>query len=143
MRHLFPCRVEILRLSGTMKDGVPLLSYNKLDTIVDTRLGLAGEMMCRLDLNFLRPGKDQPAPASTGRAPDRIGVLFFTYDAQIRANDRIRCIDGPVEGTFEIRNTPDPAVGFARRHHCEVQIIEVAQSVNTGLNAGVPIVRNP
>lgn len=137
MRHLFASRVEVIRLTGQMNNGVPSLSWNKVDDILDARLGTAGELMCRLDLNFLRPGKDQPAPLVAGRAMDRIGVMFYSADDQLRANDRIRCIAGPVKGTFEIRNNPDPAVDYSQAHHFEVQIIEVAQSADNGFTLQV------
>jgi hypothetical protein len=137
MRRLFNTRAEVLRMSGQMVNGVPKVSWDKVATLLDPQLGQPGELMCRLDLTFLRPGKDQPAPAVAGRAQDRVGVMFFAADTQLKANDRIHCVDGPVEGTFEIRNKPDPAVGLHRRHHFEVQVIEVAQSADNGFTLEV------
>lgn len=127
-------------MSAVMKNGVPNMSWNKVTAMVDPKLGVSGELLCRLDLNFLRPGKDQPAPVVAGRAMDRIGVMYFSPTTLLKANDRVRCIRGPVMGTFEIRNTPDPAVDYGSSHHFEVQVIEVAQSVNVGLGEGVPVV---
>lgn len=129
MRHLFKSRVEVLRLSGQLVNGTPELMWGRVQAHLDSTLLNAGEMMCRLDLNFVRPGKDQPMAIVAGRAPDRVGVMFFTATDQIKAGDRIRCIAGPVTGTFEIRAIPDPAVGYATAHHMEVQVVEVAQSL--------------
>lgn len=140
MRHLFASRCEVLRMSAVMKNGVPNMSWNKVTAMVDPWLGVSGELMCRLDLNFLRPGKDQPAPIVAGRAMDRIGVMYFSPTTALRANDRVRAIAGPVAGVFEVRNTPDPAVDYRSAHHFEVQVIEVAQSVDVGVNAGTPII---
>lgn len=129
IRHLFPSRVEILRMQAIMANGAPTIDWVKVDDIIGRRGGAPGELMCRLDLNFLRPGKDALPPLVAGRAADRIGVMFTEATDKLAAGDRIRCIDGPVTGTFEIRNNPDPAVAYSRLHHFEVQIIEVAQSV--------------
>lgn len=128
LRHLYHSRVEVLRLKQTMQNGVPTHSWEKATTVVDPILGVPGEMMCRLDLNYVRPGKDAPMPVVAGRAPDRVGVLFFDPVDTVLSGDRIRVLAGPIAGVFEIRATPDPAAGFAAAHHNEVQIIEVTQS---------------
>lgn len=129
MRWLFNSRVEVLRLGISMDDdGTPSQSWEKLQAIVDPSLGVPGEMMCRMDLIFQRPGKDQPMPIVAGRAPDRVGVMFFDVTDEIRSGDRFRCLSGPVSGTFEMRVQADPAQDFtATAHHMEVQIVEVAQ----------------
>lgn len=129
MRHLYNSRAEVLRLSGVLTHGTPVLTWTKVPDIVDTHLGVAGELMCRLDLNFMRQGKDQPMPVVAGRAPDRIGVLFCDATDAIRAGDHIHLLTGPVKGTFEIRTIPDVAIDFASAHHIEVQVVEVSQSL--------------
>lgn len=111
-----------------MTDGIPSQSWQKVPHIIDPHLGVAGEMMCRIDLQYQRPGKDQPMPVVAGRAPDRVGVMFFDVTAEVLAGDRIHCLDGPISGTFELRVTPDPAQDYALAHHMEVQIVEVAQN---------------
>lgn len=134
MRHLYHTRVEILRLSLSLDTpGLPTQTWQKLPSIVDTWLGTPGEMMCRIDLSFQRPGKDQPMPIVAGRAPDRVGLMFFDATTEIRSGDRFRCIDGPISGTFEIRVAPDPAADYSSAHHMEVQIVEVAQISKTNL----------
>ncbi len=127
MRHLFNVRAEVLRLAGDIAHGTATYNWRKVDTVVDPAVGVPGEIQCRIDLAFQRPGKDQPQPVVAGRAPDRIGVMFYDTACTIKAGDRIRCITGPVTGTFDIRAVPDPAQGFADAHHMEVQVIEVAQ----------------
>lgn len=130
MRHLYASQVEVLRLASSIQFGTPTLSWVKLDEIVDPALGVAGELRCRLDLGFIRAGKDQPAAVVAGRAPDRTGVLFCDYTPQLRAGDRVRTVVGPVEGTFEVRAIPDTALDMTSVHHVEVQIFEVAQQVS-------------
>ncbi len=128
MRHLYNCRVAVDEISGALVNGTPVLTWVQLATNLDTYLpGTQGELMCRLDLQFMRPGKDAPMPIVAGRAPDRVGLMFFDTAAAVRAGQRIRVLAGPVTGVFEIRTTPDPAVDMSTAHHMEVQIIEVAQ----------------
>lgn len=128
MRWLYSSRVEVLRLGLNIgSDGAPTQAWDPIPTIVDEVLGVPGEMMCRLDLTFQRPGKDQPMPIVAGRAPDRVGVMFFDVTDGIRSGDRFHCISGPIAGTFEMRVQADPAQDYASAHHMEVQVIEVAQ----------------
>lgn len=130
MRHLFNSRVAVEELAGQFLDGTPSYTWAKLNRNVDPYLTEPGELMCRLDLYFIRPGKDQPMPVVAGRAPDRIGLMLFTTTSAIKAGQRIRVISGPVTGgVFEIRAVPDPAQGFTTTHHMEVQVIEVAQKL--------------
>lgn len=84
---------------------------------------------CRLDLLFMRTGKDAPAPQEAGRAPDRIGVLFYDPSIPIKAGDIIEMISGPVTGSFEIPSIPDVIQGYATAHHIEVQVREVNQDL--------------
>lgn len=118
MQHLFSSTVSVSRLSVSDGGGVPLYSFDVVNP----------SLRCRLDLNFLRPGKDQPPAPEAGRAPDRVGVLFCSAAADLRAGDRVKAVGGPVDGVFEIRVVPDVATDYASGHHKEVQIIEVAQA---------------
>jgi hypothetical protein len=139
VRHLFNCRVEVLRLSGDMAYGTPTLSWSKITDIVDTVLGAPGEMMGRLDLTFQRPGKDVPMPVVAGRAPDRIGLWICSVTDQLKAGDRLRIISGPTTGTFELRAIPDPASGYTAAHHMETQVIEVAQALAGRFPSAQPV----
>ncbi len=130
MRHLYNSRVEVEELAGDFQNGTPSYTWMKLGIVIDPYLGVPGEMMCRLDLTFQRPGKDQPQPIVAGRAPDRIGLLFYDYSDQIKAGHRIRVIGGPLTGgVFELRAIPDVAQAYAIGHHMEVQVQEVAQQL--------------
>lgn len=134
MRWLYNTHCEVLRLSVQMQDGLAIQTWQKIDAIVDPFLGVPGEMMCRLDQLFQRPGKDQPQPLVAGRAPDRVGLLFFDPTLDIKSGDRVHVLDGPVQGTFELRVMPDPAQQYgALAHHMEVQVIEVAQNFQPNL----------
>ena len=124
MRHLFASRVAILRQTGVFTFGSPNLSWTKIDDICDPFLGVPGEMMCRIDIGYFRPGRDFPAPVNAGRAPDRVGLLVYSFTEAVKGADRIECIDGPITGTFEIRSIPEVAVGFSTAHHIEVPIVE-------------------
>ena len=129
LRHLYATRVEVLRLSGTVIRGNPVLTWVKVANTLDPALGAPGELLCRIDLQFQRLGKDQPMPLVAGRPPDRVGVLFCDMTGNLLAGDRVRTITGPVTGTFEIRSIPDPALDLGAAHHLEVQVVEVAQAL--------------
>lgn len=115
--------MQIKMSNGSMKN-----ERTKISEIVDPVLGVPGELMCRLDLNFVRPGKDQPSALASGRAIDRVGVLFCDATPNLLAGDWLKLVGGPVTGTFELRATPDGAVDFSNVHHLEVQVSEVAPS---------------
>ncbi len=142
MRYLFNSRVEVTRLAGGIVNGAPKMRWEKITTVPDPILGVPGELLCRLDLTFQRPGKDAPMPIVAGRSPDRVGLMFFSVTDALKAGDRVRTLSGPVTGTFEIRAIPDPAVGFSASHHMEVQIVEVAQAVANAYPGASPEV-NP
>lgn len=135
MDHLFNSVVRVERIQLSVTSGVATMDYVQAtdpdDPVADAMLRA---LKCRLDMNFIREGKDLiPAPEA-GKAPDRIGVLFTYAYAPIKAGDRLTAINNaygeiPVDGTFEIRAIPDQAIDFAHRHHIEVQIIEVGQEL--------------
>jgi len=138
MDHLYPSafRVERLQLLQ-VTDGVPTLDWAQAvsETGDQNENDMLAFLRGRLDLNFLRPGKDIPEAPVAGKALDRIGVLFTFPYAPIRAGDRIVAIPNakgkiPVKGTFEIRNNPDEAQGYEDSHHLEVQVIEVVQNLD-------------
>jgi hypothetical protein len=130
MRHLYNSRVEVEELAGDFINGTPSYTWAKLGLVIDASLGVPGEMLCRLDMTFQRPGKDQPQPIVAGRAPDRIGLLFYDYSDAIKAGHRLRVIAGPlIGGVFELRAIPDVAQAYSAGHHMEVQVMEVAQNL--------------
>jgi hypothetical protein len=114
-------------------DGAMTLGWNPVAGVVDPVLGQPGLLQCRLDLTFLRPGKDQPPPLVAGRAPDRTGVCYFDLATDpagvplVKAGDRLLCVAGPIFGMFDIRTIPDVAQSLTGAHHVETQVIEVSQ----------------
>ncbi len=128
MRHLYNCRVEILQLSGGLVHGTPTLTWAVINDIPDPILGVPGQMMCRMSMGVVRPGKDAPMAIVAGRAPDRVAVMYFDPTDAVKAGQRVHILDGPFGGTFEIRAAPDVAVMGATAHHMEVQVIETSQS---------------
>jgi hypothetical protein len=128
IRHLYVSRAEVHRLQITLVKGSMTNTWQKLTAMVDPALNIAGELMCRLDLNFIRPGKDQPSPLVAGRSQDRVGLLFCDYSPHLLAGDRLKMVGGPITGTFELRANPDGAIDFSQVHHFETQVVEVSPS---------------
>ena len=139
LRMFYSSVCQVLRNVPQMDDGGGMtLGWVPVTEVVDPELGQPGLLQCRLDLQFVRPGKDAPAPLAAGRAPDRVGVCFFDLAAGpsgaplVLAGDRLECVAGPVYGTFEIRVVPDVAQDLTGAHHVEVQVIEVSQMLQPG-----------
>ncbi len=137
-RALYTSVAQVVRLVPALDGGSASVSWVPVTDILDPYLEIPGQFQCRLDLQFVRPGKDQPMPLVAGRAPDRVGVLFFDCITDnggkplVLAGDRIEMVHGPVLGTFEIRLIPDVAQDFLGAHHVEVQVIEVSQALKPG-----------
>lgn len=122
MDHLYSSVVKVQRMQRTRVDGTPVTTW------VDQEAPLSA-IRCRLDLNFLRPGKDIPAPQNAGVAPDRIGIMFCSASVPLKAGDRLVTVSGPVSGIFDIKSIPDVALDFSSGHHIEVQIVETVQNL--------------
>ena len=135
MFHLFNSVVRVERLQLVTTDGVAEMDWAQATDPDPNAAEMLKYLECRLDMNFLRPGKDiLPAPEA-GKAPDRIGIMFTYPYAPIKAGDRIVAIPNregktPVRGTFEVRVMPDEAIDFSDQHHIEVQIIESNQNLS-------------
>lgn len=128
MRHLFSSVVEVLESVTDIVDGARVQTWNKSTASFDP-VCARGEMKCRLDLIFLRPGKDAPAPVVSGRSPDRTGVMYCSYTPSLRGGQIIRVIKGPYSGSsFLLKMRPDEAQAYSGSHHIEVQVNEVAQA---------------
>lgn len=124
--HLLNSRIMVRRLSLITEDGRAEMIYTNQPYPLNY-------VPVRLDLTFLRPGKDVPMPVEAGKTPDRIGICFAETNSGLRAGDRITAITNdygviPVPGTFDIRVIPDVAQDFFGGHHVEIQIVEVAQA---------------
>lgn len=123
MDHLFSSVVKVQRIEKTRgEDGVTETGWTDQNAPLNA-------IPCRLDLNFLRPGKDVPPAYEAGVAPDRIGVMFCRAGLPLRAGDRIVTVSGPVSGTFDIKTIPDVALDYSSGHHIEVQIVETVQDL--------------
>lgn len=146
LQAMFTSVVQVLRASSALQaDGTAALTWVPLTIVVDPVLSQAGLLRCRLDLQFVRRGIDQPAPIIAGRAPDRVGVAYFmpatdpsTGIPLVLAGDRLKTVPHPmtnrqpVFGTFEIRQIPDMAQDYVGAHHVETQIVEVSESLQPG-----------
>lgn len=135
MDHLFNSVVKVQRLQMSNAGGRVMMTWQDATDDDPEVQALLSYLKCRLDLNFVRPGKDQPPAVNAGRAPDRIGVMFTYPYAPIKAGDRVVAIPNamgqiPVKGTFEIRVIPDEAIDYSAAHHIEVQILETNQNLN-------------
>jgi hypothetical protein len=145
MRMFYTSTCQVLRMDPTLtQTGTFTMTWGPVTTIVDPQLGQPGLLQCRLDLSFLRPGKDQPLPAVAGRAPDRTGVCYFDLATDtngvplVVSGDRLQCVAGPIFGTFDIRLIPDVAQDLIGAHHVEVQVVEVSQQLKPGSPAPFP-----
>jgi hypothetical protein len=139
MRALYHSMVQVTRLAATITaDGSATMTWSPITAVVDLFLNAPGYLMCRLDLQFIRRGIDQPAALVAGKAPDRVGVVYYdpVTDTSgvplVLAGDRLVCVSGPVMGTFDIRVVPDVAQDFLGAHHVETQVVEVSQSLQPG-----------
>ena len=128
-----------MRLAPVLTPGGGMsVSWAPVTGILDAYQTGPGLMACRLDLQFTRPGKDAPMPLVAGRAPDRVGVLFYDMPADssglplLKAGDRLQMVSGPIAGTFELRTVPEIAQDFLGAHHGESQVLEVSQSLQPG-----------
>jgi hypothetical protein len=139
LRAMYRSLAKVVRLTSVLQDdGVMAMDWNPISDVIDPFVGRPGLMLCRLDLQFVRPGKDAPMPLVAGRAPDRVGLCFFDLAADdsghplVQAADRLVMVAGPVTGTFDIRVVPDVAQDWVGAHHVEVQVIEVSQALKPG-----------
>ena len=134
MDHLFNSAVRVERMQLTVDNGRATMGWSQATDDDPALNDMLQFLKCRLDMNFLREGKDVLPAQVAGRAPDRVGVMFTYAYAPIKAGDRIIAIPNergeiPVAGTFDLKVKPDEAVAFSSIHHMEVQIIEVGQEL--------------
>lgn len=128
MRHLFNNTVEILESITTIVEGARVQAWNKSSANFDATCA-PGEMKCRLDLIFLRPGKDAPMPVVAGRTPDRTGIMYCSNTPELKGGQIVKVVAGPYLGSsFLLKMRPDEAQNFSGSHHIEVQVFEVAQA---------------
>jgi hypothetical protein len=114
LRALLTHRCTIKRGEATVVDGVESYAWKTVATAV----------RCRIDLTFIRLGKDPQWSPEAGRSPDRTGVAFFFPDASVKVGYRIAMTAGGIEGTFEIKDI-DHTQGRRHTHHLECGVQEV------------------
>jgi hypothetical protein len=137
---MYKSTVQVSRLQPSLQVGGGMsLAWSQLSDIVDPTLDEPGLLKCLLNIGLVRPGRDQPAPFVAGRAPDRVGVVFYDCAADavtgipfVKAGDRLQCVLGPVYGIWEIRMIPDVEQDYLGAHHMEAQVIEVSQALQPG-----------
>lgn len=138
-RGLYRSVAQVMRLQPTFQPGGGMVvSWSAVTDILDAYIGTPGQLACRVDLQFTRPGKDAPMPLVAGRAPDRVGVLFcdMPTDASglplLKAGDRFVMVSGPVTGTFQVNQVPEVAQDYVGAAHAEFQVIECSQALQPG-----------
>jgi hypothetical protein len=136
--------VQVMRLKMKVHNGTPSLTWTVLADVIDPFMDIPGQMMCSIQLGFIRRG-DMPMPLTAGAAAQRQGTVYYdsavdpdTNAPYVLAGDRLYCIGGPIQGTFEIRSVPQAAVSWAGAHHIETQIWEVAKSLAQGSQSQTP-----
>jgi len=124
MRHLYSSIVEISERKLVTTNGRGVMKW----VIVE---GLEN-FSCRLDLQFMRPGKDTPPAIVAGVIPDREGIMFCDPDRRVKPGMQVKTKNDMfgnqvVEGVFEIKEIPGEALDYATVHHIEVKVIETTQ----------------
>ena len=95
MQHLYASTAKVWRMSYVAEDGIPTMSWNAVPSL--------SKVKGRLDLSFVRPGKDAPVPIEAGKVPDRMGIWFCAADSGILPGDHLEMVAGPVQGVFEVK----------------------------------------
>lgn len=114
-RSLLVHRADVQRFDSVLVDG----SEQYLPKRVAVRLP------CRIDLQYIRMGKDPQWTPEAGRPEDRTGVAMFLPGADVRTGDRLQMVRGPA-GTFLVDGSVDEILGGRGRvHHLEVAVKEV------------------
>lgn len=122
MEHLYSSICKAQKVQTVVNDGEAETTWADLPAPLDA-------FPCRLDLIFLRPGKDAPVAQEAGVAPDREGIMFCSAELPLKAGYRVVTLEGPVSGTFDLRAMPDVALDYSSGHHIEVKIVETPQSL--------------
>ena len=107
---------DLYNLEAVYTDGSPVTKYVKVNT---------KPIRCRIDLNFIRQGKDPMWMPTIARPDDRTGVMFFMPDAPVKAGMRAKIIKGP-KGIFQFKSAIDEAWGYSSIEHLEVGVAEVS-----------------
>ena len=113
-------RCTIIRQTSTNVDGVLSVTWTEV----------AANVPCRIDLTFVRVGRDLLYKPDSGRAPDRNAVGFFRVNTDLKVADRVVITDDSgLSGTWEVFIKPEQATTISKAHHLEVELREVSQSI--------------
>lgn len=126
MRHLYSSKVRVIHLVSDIQAGAATTEWQTRTEILDPYCE-PGYMWCRIDLQFVRLGRDQLVFTNEGVMPDRFGTLYNDPTDFLDKGNKIVCVEGPVSGTFEINAKPDLIQNYRIIHHSEVQIVESSQ----------------
>lgn len=119
MESMLPSRCSILRLEDVGRsDGTSSFLWNPVIT----------NLKVKVDLGFLRTGRDNSLTIEAGRTPDRTGTAFFAGNPDVRGADRIKITEGALLGMeFDIDIAPDLIQDSFAVHHLEAAVKEVTQ----------------
>lgn len=113
-------RCRIFRPAPEDNDGIAEYTYSEPFT---ASYADANGLKCRLDTNMLLI-KDAEWDLESGRAPDRLGILFIVGSVAVRAEDIVVMTVGD-DGVFHVVTPPDRASNYGpTTHHLEVQVRE-------------------
>lgn len=133
MYGLFISKLAVLRNTEGFLDGIPNYTWTPI-TFPRTD-PLTGEPAiwtpARVDVTFVRAGKDMPLVVEAGRAADRLAVIWLRPDdgSLVRAGDRLVCVGGPITGTYSVDQFPDQLADAVSLHHIEIGAREVSQAL--------------
>lgn len=109
-------RCDLYELTATDSYGSPVFTYTKVNST---------PVRCRLDLSFLRSGKDNLWVEASAKPTDRVGVMMFLPNAPIKSGMRAMVTHGP-KGVFQLQGAIDEAWDFDSLDHFEVGVAEVS-----------------
>lgn len=121
-------RCDLYESRITDNDGSPVARYVKVNDL---------PIRCRIDLNFVRQGKDSLWNATAARPDDRTGVMFFLPNQTLRDGMRAEIVRGP-SGIFQFKGAIDEAWDHRRLHHFEVGVVEVSTLQSRGEHISTP-----
>lgn len=138
LRALYKTVVQIVRAGGGggpgRINGATQFNWVNSTDIIDPYWGVPGQMKCRLDVQFVRPGMNAAPPEETASVIPRTGTLYYDIPESlnfVKAGDHLIPVAGTFVGSvFRISVIPEPAQGPLGPTHMEAQIVEIG--INTG-----------
>lgn len=130
MYGLFISQLQVLRNSESLLGGIPNYAWTPI-TFPRPGGPDATWTPARVDVTFVRAGRDLPLVVEAGRAPDRLAVVWLLPGdgSLVRPGDRLVCIGGPITGTYSVDQVPDQLADAVSLHHIEIGAREVSQAL--------------